>query len=122
MRTTLQRGLTWSSRIPPLDIHLNNGSTIEAASAPSRPDYQSLISSLTDHYLAHRTAISRTVYLTLFFALLNRIRSAISNRKPLLYGKPLPDSEVRRLYHTAMAEKNRRSSSIASSLRICLGY
>ncbi|KAE9376180.1 ATP-binding cassette sub-family D protein-like protein member 1 [Stipitochalara longipes BDJ] len=42
---------------------------------------KSLISSLTNHYLAHRTAISRTVYLTLFFALLNRIRSAISEQK-----------------------------------------
>ncbi|KAN0112215.1 ATP-binding cassette sub-family D protein-like protein member 1 [Hyaloscypha variabilis] len=42
---------------------------------------KSLVSSLTNHYLAHRTAISRTVYLTLFFALLNRIRSAISEQK-----------------------------------------
>lgn len=42
---------------------------------------KSLISSLTTRYLAHRTAISRTVYLTLFFALLNRIRSAISEQK-----------------------------------------
>jgi ATP-binding cassette subfamily D (ALD) long-chain fatty acid import protein len=42
---------------------------------------KSLVSSLTTHYLAHRTAISRTVYLTFFFALLNRIRSAISEQK-----------------------------------------
>jgi ATP-binding cassette, subfamily D (ALD), peroxisomal long-chain fatty acid import protein len=42
---------------------------------------KSLVNSLTTHYLAHRTAISRTVYLTLFFALLNRIRSAISEQK-----------------------------------------
>jgi ATP-binding cassette subfamily D (ALD) long-chain fatty acid import protein len=42
---------------------------------------KSIVSSLTNHYLAHRTAISRTVYLTLFFALLNRIRSAISEQK-----------------------------------------
>jgi ATP-binding cassette, subfamily D (ALD), peroxisomal long-chain fatty acid import protein len=42
---------------------------------------KSLVNSLTAHYLAHRTAISRTVYLTLFFALLNRIRSAISEQK-----------------------------------------
>jgi ATP-binding cassette subfamily D (ALD) long-chain fatty acid import protein len=40
-----------------------------------------IISELTTLYLKHRTNISRTVYLTLFFALLNRIRSAISEQK-----------------------------------------
>ncbi|PMD14664.1 ATP-binding cassette sub-family D protein-like protein member 1 [Hyaloscypha hepaticicola] len=48
---------------------------------PPERTLKSLVSSLTTHYLAHRTAISRTVYLTLFFALLNRIRSAISEQK-----------------------------------------
>ncbi|KAH7357238.1 ATP-binding cassette sub-family D protein-like protein member 1 [Rhexocercosporidium sp. MPI-PUGE-AT-0058] len=42
---------------------------------------KSIISKFTDLYLKHRTKISRTVYLTLFFALLNRIRSAISEQK-----------------------------------------
>jgi len=42
---------------------------------------RSIISKFTDLYLKHRTKISRTVYLTLFFALLNRIRSAISEQK-----------------------------------------
>ncbi|TEY45516.1 hypothetical protein BOTCAL_0330g00110 [Botryotinia calthae] len=42
---------------------------------------KSIISDLTSLYLKHRTNISRTVYLTLFFALLNRIRSAISEQK-----------------------------------------
>ncbi|CZT10069.1 hypothetical protein WAI453_006391 [Rhynchosporium graminicola] len=42
---------------------------------------RSIISKWTDTYLTHRTKISRTVYLTLFFALLNRIRSAISEQK-----------------------------------------
>lgn len=42
---------------------------------------KSIISQLTTLYLKHRTKISRTVYLTLFFALLNRIRSAISEQK-----------------------------------------
>ncbi|KAL2072974.1 hypothetical protein VTL71DRAFT_10298 [Oculimacula yallundae] len=42
---------------------------------------RSIISKWTDLYLKHRTKISRTVYLTLFFALLNRIRSAISEQK-----------------------------------------
>ncbi|PBP23695.1 hypothetical protein BUE80_DR005409 [Diplocarpon rosae] len=40
-----------------------------------------IIAQYTDLYLVHRTKISRTVYLTLFFALLNRIRSAISEQK-----------------------------------------
>lgn len=40
-----------------------------------------IISQLTDLYLKHRTKISRTVYLTLFFALLNRIRNAINEQK-----------------------------------------
>ncbi|KAH8687581.1 ATP-binding cassette sub-family D protein-like protein member 1 [Tricladium varicosporioides] len=40
-----------------------------------------IVSELTILYLKHRTNISRTVYLTLFFALLNRIRSAISEQK-----------------------------------------
>jgi len=42
---------------------------------------KSIIYELTALYLKHRTKISRTVYLTLFFALLNRIRSAISEQK-----------------------------------------
>ncbi len=42
---------------------------------------KSIISKFTDLYLKHRTKISRTVYLTLFFALLNRIRRAISDQK-----------------------------------------
>ncbi|RFU28225.1 hypothetical protein B7463_g8106, partial [Scytalidium lignicola] len=40
-----------------------------------------IISKFTALYLKHRTKISRTIYLTLFFALLNRIRSAISEQK-----------------------------------------
>jgi ATP-binding cassette subfamily D (ALD) long-chain fatty acid import protein len=42
---------------------------------------KTIISDLTTLYLQHRTSISRTVYLTLFFALLNRIRSAIAEQK-----------------------------------------
>ena len=42
---------------------------------------KSIISELTTLYLKHRTKISRTVYLTLSFALLNRIRSAIAEQK-----------------------------------------
>jgi ATP-binding cassette subfamily D (ALD) long-chain fatty acid import protein len=39
------------------------------------------MSELSTLYLKHRTSISRTVYITLFLALLNRIRSAISEQK-----------------------------------------
>lgn len=39
------------------------------------------ISALTELYLTHRTKISRTVYLTLFLALANRVRNAISEQK-----------------------------------------
>jgi ATP-binding cassette, subfamily D (ALD), peroxisomal long-chain fatty acid import protein len=42
---------------------------------------KSIVSQLSTLYLKHRTKISRTVYLTLFLALLNRIRSAISEQK-----------------------------------------
>lgn len=40
-----------------------------------------IITELTNLYLRHRTNISRTVYLTLFIALINRIRNAISEQK-----------------------------------------
>ncbi|MCJ1484852.1 hypothetical protein MMC06_005025 [Schaereria dolodes] len=47
----------------------------------SRKFIKQLVSSLTDLYLKHRTKISRTVYLTLFVALINRIRNAISEQE-----------------------------------------
>jgi ATP-binding cassette subfamily D (ALD) long-chain fatty acid import protein len=40
-----------------------------------------IINDLTARYLANRTRISRAVYLTLFVALINRIRNAISEQK-----------------------------------------
>lgn len=40
-----------------------------------------LISELSIHYLRHRTKISRTIYFTLFLALLNRIHAAVSEQK-----------------------------------------
>ncbi|KAI9855053.1 MAG: hypothetical protein M1824_006427 [Vezdaea acicularis] len=40
-----------------------------------------IVSELTTIYLRHRTNISRTVYLTLFVALINRIRNAILEQK-----------------------------------------
>ena len=47
----------------------------------SEKSIKQLISALTDFYLKHRTNISRTVYITLFVALLNRIRNAIQEQK-----------------------------------------
>ena len=47
----------------------------------SEKSVKHLISSLTDLYLKHRTTISRTVYLTLFVALVNRIRNAVAEQR-----------------------------------------
>lgn len=51
------------------------------SSVPSEKSVKQLISSLTELYLGHRTKISRAVYLTLFIALINRVRNAISEQK-----------------------------------------
>lgn len=42
---------------------------------------RSILSDLTHWYLSHRTRISRAVWITLFVALANRIRHAISEQK-----------------------------------------
>ena len=47
----------------------------------SETSIRQAISKLTDLYLNNRTNISRTVYLTLFIALLSRIRNAINEQK-----------------------------------------
>ena len=51
------------------------------ASGVSEKSIRQTISNLTTLYLTHRTKISRTVYITLFLALANRLRSAISEQK-----------------------------------------
>lgn len=48
---------------------------------PSEKSIKQLFSTLTDLYLTHRTKISRTVYITLSLALINRVRNAISEQK-----------------------------------------
>jgi ATP-binding cassette subfamily D (ALD) long-chain fatty acid import protein len=48
---------------------------------PNDRAIKSIIKQLTTLYLRHRTNISRTVYLTLFVALINRIRNAINEQK-----------------------------------------
>ncbi|KAJ4298043.1 ATP-binding cassette long-chain fatty acid transporter pxa2 [Kalmusia sp. IMI 367209] len=47
----------------------------------SASSLKSLVNDFTRIYLEHRTKISRAVYLTLFVALINRIRSAIAEQK-----------------------------------------
>ncbi|MCJ1283473.1 hypothetical protein MMC26_002802 [Xylographa opegraphella] len=47
----------------------------------SEKSIKELVSALTDIYLKHRTNISRAVYITLFVALINRIRNAIHEQK-----------------------------------------
>ncbi|CAK7227566.1 ATP-binding cassette long-chain fatty acid transporter pxa2 [Sporothrix curviconia] len=46
-----------------------------------RRTLRSLLSSLTRGYLANRTKISRAVYVTLFLALVNRVRNAIAEQR-----------------------------------------
>lgn len=48
---------------------------------PSVRSFSKLLNELTTLYLQHRKRISRAVYLTLFLALLNRIRNAIAEQK-----------------------------------------
>jgi ATP-binding cassette subfamily D (ALD) long-chain fatty acid import protein len=52
-------------------------------SKPLLPDrsIKSVVAQLTELYVANRTRISRAVYLTLFVALVNRIRHAVSEQK-----------------------------------------
>ncbi|RKF57055.1 ATP-binding cassette sub-family D member 2 [Golovinomyces cichoracearum] len=48
---------------------------------PPNRTFKSLVSDFTDFYLRNRTKISRTLYLTLFLALLSRIHAAIAEQK-----------------------------------------
>lgn len=52
-------------------------------STPGQRDrtIRSIIAQLTELYLTHRTRISRAIYLTLFVALINRVRNAIAEQK-----------------------------------------
>ena len=55
--------------------------TMAAQSKLSERSFKGLIDQLATLYLRNRTRISRAVYLTLFVALLNRIRNAINEQK-----------------------------------------
>ncbi|KAF2141319.1 uncharacterized protein K452DRAFT_272077 [Aplosporella prunicola CBS 121167] len=59
-----------------------------------------LVNEFTALYLKHRTRISRAVYLTLFVALINRIRSAISEQK----AASVREAEARRKPGTGATE------------------
>ncbi len=67
---------------------------------PSDKSIKQLFSALTDLYLRHRTKISRTVYFTLFLALINRVRNAISEQK----AATLLQAQVRQRPGTASTE------------------
>ena len=67
------------------------------STAPSDKSLKQLLSSLTKLYLSHRTKISRAVYLTLFVALVNRVRNAISEQKAASIHHP----QLRRLDSSA---------------------
>ncbi|MCJ1460476.1 hypothetical protein MMC28_010858 [Mycoblastus sanguinarius] len=56
-------------------------SKILLSTTTSEKTLKELISHLTTLYLTHRTKISRTVYVTLTLALINRVRNAISEQK-----------------------------------------
>lgn len=55
--------------------------SVLAASTPSEKSLKQLFSTLTELYLTHRTKISRTVYISLSLALINRVRNAVSEQK-----------------------------------------
>lgn len=76
-------------------------SKVLLASAPSDKSIKKLVSVLTDLYLQHRTKISRTVYLTLFVALINRVRNAISEQK----AAAIHQAQVRQRPGTAAREE-----------------
>ncbi|OAA46363.1 ABC transporter [Metarhizium rileyi] len=50
-------------------------------SLPGDHKFRSIVTELTRLYLSHRTRISRAVWITLFVALVNRVRHAISEQK-----------------------------------------
>lgn len=56
-------------------------SKISITSSAPEKSIRQFISNLTDLYLKHRTKISRTVYVTLFIALINRLHNAVSEQK-----------------------------------------
>ncbi|KAF2114639.1 ABC transporter transmembrane region 2-domain-containing protein [Lophiotrema nucula] len=56
-------------------------SKLSSANRLSGSSLKAVVNDLTERYLQNRTRISRAVYLTLFVALINRIRNAIAEQK-----------------------------------------
>lgn len=54
---------------------------VQSKLLPNGRSVKQLMSELTATYLKHRTKVSRTVYLTLFVALIHRIHNAVSEQK-----------------------------------------
>jgi ATP-binding cassette subfamily D (ALD) long-chain fatty acid import protein len=75
-------------------------SKLFAQAVPSESTIKRVVNELTSRYLQHRTRISRAVYLTLFVALINRIRNAIAEQK----AASLRQAEARKRPGTGPAE------------------
>lgn len=75
-------------------------SKLLSANVPSDRSIKRLVNEVTTRYLQHRTRISKAVYLTLFIALINRIRNAISEQK----AASVRQTEARRRPGTGNAE------------------
>ncbi|KAL8797102.1 MAG: hypothetical protein Q9195_000569 [Heterodermia aff. obscurata] len=72
---------------------------------PSEKSVKQLFSTLTHLYLTHRTKISRTVYITLSLALINRVRNAISEQK----AASLHQEQIRQRPGTVSADGHART-------------
>lgn len=75
-------------------------SKVLLAPAPRDISIKKIFSVVTALYLKHRTKISRTVYLALFVALINRLRIAVSEQK----AASLYQTQVRQRPGTAPSE------------------
>lgn len=71
---------------------------------PPGRSVKQLLSELTSTYLKHRTRISRAVYLTLFIALIHRVRNAISEQRAATRRQ----AEIRSRPSTGNADEGRK--------------
>lgn len=74
--------------------------SLSSASLSSSRSLRTLLSRLTAFYATHRAHISRGVYLTLFLALISRVRNAISEQKFAQAGGELEKHQEPRQAHT----------------------
>ncbi|KAF2659351.1 hypothetical protein K491DRAFT_702216 [Lophiostoma macrostomum CBS 122681] len=75
-------------------------SKLSSTNRLSGQSVKAIVNELTARYLEHRTRISRAVYLTLFVALINRIRNAIAEQK----AASLRQAELRKKSSTGVSE------------------